>query len=63
MYEIGKKRILLHLNNYFHPQRREQNGSIMRQGFSALGMIDAITEEASRALMKTFTIAEKTLKG
>ena len=62
--EIGKKENFAALEALFSPEEVEQKGSIMRQGFQLwYDIADSLTEEEIVALMKTFTIAEKTLKG
>src|SRR3989338_2908340 len=61
---IGQKEDFATLNTLFSPGEVEQKGSIMRQGFQSwYDLADSLTEVEIVALMKTFTIAEKTLKG
>ena len=64
LIEIGRKEDFATLKTLFPPGEVEQKGSIMRRGFQLwYDIADSLTEEEIAALMKTFTIAEKTLKG
>jgi len=64
LIEIGKKEDFAALETLFSPEEVERKSNIMRQDFQPwYDIADSLTEEEIVALMKTFTIAEKTLKG
>ena len=64
LIEIGQKEDFDALNRLFLPGEVEEKGSTMRQGFKAwYDLADTLAEEEIAALIKTFTIAEKVLKG
>lgn len=64
LIEIGRKEDFSALNTLFLSGELERKGSIMRQSFQPwYDIADSLAEEEIVALMKTFTIAEKKLKG
>ena len=61
---IGKAEDFGALNNLFHPDDVESQGSIMRQKPQFwYDISDSLATEEIAALIKTFTIAEKSLPG
>lgn len=64
LIEIGRKEDFAVLETLFQSEEVENKGDIMRQGFQLwYNLADSLSEEEIVALMKAFTIAEKTLKG
>ena len=62
LIEIGKKEYFAALERLFLPEEVERKSDIMRQHFQPwYDFSDSLTEEEIVALMKTFTIAEKTI--
>jgi len=62
--EIGQKEDFAALNSLFPVGEVKYKGDIMRQGWPAwYDLADTLADEEIAALMKTFTIAEKALKG